>query len=88
MVNTNISKSEKIVANTRVEKIVSKFEPPCYLYIYHRYVQNSFQFKQNSCAENYAGRKETFAESVYYTITPHPRNGEGKLYLNLIEWGQ
>lgn len=28
MVNTNISKSEKIVANTRVEKIVSKFEPP------------------------------------------------------------
>ena len=29
MVNTNISKSEKIVANTRVEKIVSKFVPPC-----------------------------------------------------------
>ena len=28
MVNTNISKSEKIVANTRVEKIVSKFGPP------------------------------------------------------------
>ena len=28
MVNTNISKSEKIVANTRVEKIVSKFKPP------------------------------------------------------------
>lgn len=28
MVNTNISKSEKIVANTRVEKIVELFEPP------------------------------------------------------------
>ena len=29
MVNTNISESEKIAANTRVEKIVIKFEPPC-----------------------------------------------------------
>ena len=32
MVNTNISKSEKIVANTHVENIVSKFEPPCVPY--------------------------------------------------------
>ena len=29
MVNTNISESEKIAANTRVEKIVIKFGPPC-----------------------------------------------------------
>ena len=33
MVNTNISESEKIAANTRVEKIVIKFEPPCTEYI-------------------------------------------------------
>ena len=40
MVNTNISKSEKIVANTRVEKIVSKFEPPCMIQMFDQFVMN------------------------------------------------
>ena len=45
MVNTNISKSEKIVANTRVEKIVSKFEPPC---IFVQFLQKVFTDLSNS----------------------------------------
>ena len=36
MVNTNISESEKIAANTRVEKIVIKFEPPCSIEMFEK----------------------------------------------------